>query len=683
MRYYPHAENRFISAESGKFFFSDDGKAAVVSLSAPIIEEQGAERSLYGCFDGGCYRCSDYLIEEVYEQQDSELFSITRKVKNTSDQTKVFKFIFALRTCYTPTKYLIPCVSYNGNQWGEGKEPKGMTAPNGEAWIHSYDRCSVPSCTQTETKDISVSLFVSGETTDSLVSSCSLVPVGDGRIEQRVYWPVTEAPYTYSDNDKYTDRLDTYITLQPGEEFCSTVYILVSVPEYENFGIIRTLDRALELFEFKHEKNRPISELWRLGIEYSRLLLREHKGRRVFSSGIHPTLDRGYYFVPHYEVGWCGQNIMNARMHLLEYKRTGEKALFDGAIAVCDSWRDKQSDNGLVLAHYEWYTEGREWNYIPPDPTKSWAANVSYKTGWLPETCNTAWAACEMLKVWHLLSEMGIQRQDYLNFACRTLDFFCDNYMEDYAFGKGWHFDGRCAEPAGSIGAFVTMALCEGWRLLKNERYLEYAKKSLEFYMKRDIDNFVCTAGAIDCTCVDKETAGPIIISALDLYEFTGEKKYIEWAKKASYYFASWMFVYDVHYGKEAEFTEYGYYTSGSTAVSVQHPALDQWGELMCSEWLRLADITGDDRWRVRARMMWFNATQLIADENNRIVHGKLRPVGSQNEAFYHARWGHRPDPNERGHLNDWLVSWVNVFRLNVIDRLISVCGYKDTSELE
>ena len=75
--------------------------------------------------------------------------------------------------------------------------------------------------------------------------------------------------------------------------------------------------------------------------------------------------------------------------------------------------------------------------------------------------------------------------------------------------------------------------------------------------------------------------------------------------------------------------------------------------------------------------MIWFNSTQLIADENRRIFHGKKRPIGSQNEAFYQARWGHRPDPNERGHLNDWLVSWVNAFRLHVIDRV------EDKSELE
>ena len=288
-----------------------------------------------------------------------------------------------------------------------------------------------------------------------------------------------------------------------------------------------------------------------------------------------------------------------------------------------------------------------------------------------------------MLKLWKLLSDNGIERPDYLEFAKRTLDFFCDNYSEEFAFGKAWHFDGKIEEGAGTIGAFVTMALCDGYRILGEKKYLEYAERSLEFYMKRDVDQFVCTAGAIDCTCVDKETAGPIIIAALDMYEFTSDKKYLEYAIKASYYFASWMFVYDAYYGPEAEFTKYGYYTSGSTAVSVQHPALDQWGELMCCEWLRLADYTGDERWRERARMMWFNSTQCIADENNRVINGLVRPIGSQNEAFYQARWHHRKNVDDKGHLNNWLVSWVNVFRLNVIDRLKTVCGYEDTSSLE
>lgn len=662
---------------------SESVENAIVKISAPIIEENGKEFVLAAAEEGEGFVGHGFSATESVSDCGDGLFSLTRTIKNEGYTTRIVKVIFETVTEYVPSRYLIPCVSYNGNVFGDGKEPKGLYHENGEPWIHSFERTPIPSCSLTETKDIAFSLFASAKDKDSMVSSVSMRYASDDKkISQRIYWPVTEAPFTYHENDKYNEPLHTYVTLKCGEEFTTTVYMLAAVPMWENYGICQTLDRVLELFPFSHGRTRPTDEIWRLGIAYSRFLQMEHKGKLLFSSGIHPT-EKGPYFVPHFEIGWCGQNIMNARMHVLEYLRTGEKALLDNALRVCETWLEKQHPSGLILAHWEWYTEGLNSTVQPRDFSKPWASNVSYKTGWLPETCNTAWAGCEMLKMWDLLKKNGIDRPDFKEFALKILDFFCDHYSEKFAFGKAWDFDGKCAEEGGTIGAFVTMALTEAYRILGDKRYLEFAEKSLDFYMERDVNKFICTAGAIDCTCEDKETAGPVIIAALDLYEFTKNKKYLEYAVKASYYFASWMYAYDGYYGPEKEFTQYGYYTSGSTAVSVQHPALDQWGELMCCEWLRLADYTGDKRWRDRAVMMWYNATQCIADENNRMVHGKERPIGAQNEAFYQARWGHRKDCNESGHLNDWCVSWVNVFRLQVLDRLTSINGYADRSALD
>ncbi len=672
----------YIVKKGAGYSLSDTADGAIVRINAPIVEENGKEYILAKKDDGTGYAGHAFSATEVAEDMGDGLFKITRTVKNEGYTPRVIKVVFESVTEYAPTKYLIPCVSYNGNKFGDGLEPKGMICEKtGEPWIHSFERTSIPSCSLTETKDVCVSLFADALDKDSMVSSVSLRPVGD-RISQRIYWPVTEAPFTYYANDKYNEPLHTYITLGFGETFTSSVYMLAAVPMWENFGICQTLDRALELFPFTHGKSRTTDEIWRLGMAFSRYLQQEYKGELLFASGVRTNSAFGQNSIPHYEVGWCGQNIMNARMHMIEYFRTGERALLDNALRVCEAWLKKQYDNGLVLAHYEWYTEGLSSTVQPRDFSKPWASNVSYKDGWLPETCNTAWAACEMLKTWDLLRQNGIDRPDFKEFATKICDFFCDHYSEKYAFGKAWNIDGTCAEEGGTIGVFVTMALTEAYRILKDERYLEFAKKSLEFYVKRDLDNFVCTAGAIDCTCEDKETAGPVIIAALDLYEFTKEQKYLDYALKASYYFASWMYTYDGYYSPDKEFVQYGYYTSGSTAVSVQHPALDQWGELMCCEWLRLADYTGDERWRKRAVMMWYNATQCIADEENHVFHGIERPIGGQNEAFYQARWGHLKDCNKSGHLNDWCVSWVNVFRLTVLDRLTRINGYADHSAL-
>lgn len=672
----------YIVKSANCYAFSESKENAVAFVNAPIVEENGEDILFEKCEEG--YKSLGFSCTEKVNDEGRGLFSLERTLTNTGYTTRIVKFVFETVTAFAPARYIIPSVSYDGNKQGGGLEPKGMLHENGKPWIHSYDRTPIPSCSVTENKEIAFSLFADAMTPESQVSAVSLRPVGD-EISQRIYWPQTEAPFTYYDNDVYNEPLHKYFTLKSGESHTVKVYMLLSTPRWENFGVCDTLDRALELFPFTHGKNRTVDDIWRLGIAYSRFLYREVGGKKLFADGCserHPQGIVGYS--KHTDIGWLGHNIMNARMHILEYLRTGDKQTLDDALGVLDAWAEKQEENGLIFAIYEWYVNGVDKN-ITIDKSKPWAANKNkYRDGWPPETCSTGWAACEMLKAWDLLRKNGIDRPDYKRFAVRILDFFCKNYSEEFGFGKSWTFDGECINKIGTIGAFVTMALCEGYRILGEKKYLDCAAKSLEFYIKRDINNFVCTAGALDCDGIDKETSAPIIIAALDLYEFTKDEKFLEYAEKASYYFASWMHTYDIYQEEDTEFKEYGYSPCGSTYVSVQHPALDQYGELMVSEFLRLYDFTGKEVWKKRAIMMWYNSTQCITDETkNRVFHGIERPVGAQSEAFFIARWGHRKNCNERGHITGWMPSWANVYRLNVIDRITRVNGYKDTSILE
>ncbi len=664
----------YISKDQNGYILTPCAENALVLLHAPAFIENGETVSLEKAETG--YLGGGISCVEKKETLGGGLFKITRSFTNLENNERKLKFLFDASPLFDVNKYLIPSVSYNGNEWGEGKEPKGMYADNGEIWVHPYDHTTIPSCSLTENKEQAFSMFVSTETEESTVSSVSVFK-DNGRYGQRILWPMNEAPYTYFENDQYREAFETFITLNKNETFTAAVYLLLSTPRWENYGIADTIDLIPSLFPFKNKDGsdrRPChspEKLWELGMAYSQYLLMPYRGKLLYSSGSRPVKN-GLALLDHFEIGWCGQNIMNARMSIVEYLKTGNKQLLTNAMAVCDAWIEKQFDNGLILGHYEWYTEGREWNYKPRDPNKSWASNVDYKNGWLPETCNTGWAASEMLKVYKLLSDNGIEKPEYREFAKKIVDFFERNYSEEFAFGKAWHFEGeKCEEPGGTIGLFITMAMIDAYKILGDEKYLEAAKKSFNFYMERDINNFVCTAGAIDCTCVDKETAGPALFVGIALYEITGDKKYLEDTEKAAYYFLSWMCCYDMVYTEDDEFTQYGYYTQGSTSVSVQHPALDQWGEIIVPELYRLAAYTGDKKWEHFGYMIWTNCTQCIATEENRVFHGMPRPIGSQNEAFYMSHWGHNRDiPNIRGYLNDWLVSWVNAFRLYVIDKM-------------
>ncbi|MBR7098710.1 MAG: hypothetical protein IKC59_04780, partial [Clostridia bacterium] len=200
--------------------------------------------------------------------------------------------------------------------------------------------------------------------------------------------------------------------------------------------------------------------------------------------------------------------------------------------------------------------------------------------------------------------------------------------------------------------------------LTSEQKYLSMAEKAMKFYMERDLDQFCCTAGALDTCCVDKETSAPFIMGAVLLYELTKNPIYLEYGKKAAYYFTSWMFHYQPLYGETDEITRYGVSVRGLTAVSTQHHHVDMYGGIVVPYLRRLAEYTKDGAWKIRADMMWSAVLQKIGDGELQ-VHGLTRPVGSQNEAIFHCNWGFKQA--KRGDLNDWLVAWPCAFRLSVL----------------
>ena len=66
---------------------------------------------------------------------------------------------------------------------------------------------------------------------------------------QEIYHPVIESPVRYSSRDLYSERYEDFIELSGGECFDTEMYVLISKPQWENYGICHTLDVALQLFD--------------------------------------------------------------------------------------------------------------------------------------------------------------------------------------------------------------------------------------------------------------------------------------------------------------------------------------------------------------------------------------------------------------------------------------------------
>ncbi len=639
----------FIVLQDGRFSVSNEPQGAVAQLLAPVCIEQGrqTELPLHSC-QGNTYTYGDAqnLVELTVRQENAQLFYIHRKWFNTAPTVRRFQTSLRVQDCFQASRYLIPCVSINGNDFGNGGEPKGLYR-DGRKWVFAYDRVCIPSCTLTENADIACALFASGESSASLESSCSITE-NEGVLCKEIIHPVVEAPLSYCSRDRYDSCYETYLELAPDGCFESGFYICVSRPRWENYGICDTLDQVLDLYGTPDYKNLPDEQTaWDASLAFARSLIKDCDGMQGFNIGFTPNDSGGFSFRgdKSFEMGWCGQNILLCRMLLCSYQRSGNARDLQTALDILDAWVSTCcAPSGLMATNLAC------WNDLE---------NAT------ADTCNLGYGAYELLRCHELLEKMDIRRPQYLQAALGICDFFCRSYSPEHGFGKQWSLSGECLDPHGSIGAFVICALVKAYALTGRQTYLQMAEKAIDHYAAAALDPFCFTAGALDTSCVDKETAAPFLISAILLYEQTKKPHYLTYARKAAYYFVSWMFCYDPVYGAQTDAAAHEFRATGLTAVSAQHHHLDAYAGLVVPYIRRLAAYTHDPLWDRRADLMWQAVLQCVSDGTLRI-HGRLRPAGSQNEAFFQCRWGEF-GVGERGKLNDWLVAWPCAFRLSAL----------------
>ena len=561
--------------------------------------------------------------------------------KNTSDAQLVCQFEIRVKTNFVFSHYVIPAVSYNGNGWGQGREPKGLVF-HGEPWVFDHRRTSIPACTISENKDRFFAMFAANDTLRSLNASCSMVPCEDGTMIHRLLYPCIEKPVTYRGRDRFDKAHEAYITLAPGESFATAAYLMAGIPETENFAASQVQDAALDLLTSPFPPKYTPEEVQFLCCEFAKRLLIERDGRKRICTGKSFDPDAGaYVFAERYEFGWCGQNGLYARLFLQRGFETHDQTLIDLGIELLDVWSEGVGSSGLIYTNYD--------GSLKSKPTA--------------DTCNLSYAVLEYAKAYRFLKERGTEKENWLITAERIADFLIDRFDPQNGFGKLWDVDtGVCIDSGGTIGAFMIPALCALYETTKQVRFLSAAKKACRLYRDRDLKFFMCTAGALDTCCIDKETSGPLLAGALALYALEKEEEWLACAKLAGWYFCSWMFHHDTVPVPGSDFERYGYRTLGGTSVSAQHHHLDPWGALIVPHLLLLWDCTGDSHWKQRAQLIWANAIQNIAPKEGKEFHGHMRLPGDQNEACFHCAWGGDLAP---GNINEWLVSWPQAFCWN------------------
>lgn len=596
------------------------------------------------CFQGG-----EFTVTDKLSILSPGFYRIDRNYLNRSDKKRSVVLMFEGETTYDPSFTMIPAIHYNGNQWGSGGEPKGYTR-DGKPWVFAYNRTALPSATFSEDEHTSLGLFVDDGERNSLISSCSLEKTTKGVIH-RLFWPDREEPLTYSGRDEYSPATTPEVKIEAKGAFQVSFYLSVSEVDHKNFGWTKTFDRALTIF--KRSITCPMSneQFKELRISHLKEVLFTKRGPySLFEMGLMPV--DGKFQVrqdTRYEVGWCGQNISQALALIHDYKNNKNETSLQVALDVLDTWSQYGVlDTGLFRAYFDDVID--ETEEFPVD------------------TCNLGWGMWMMLEAYQVLKEINIDKPAYFKMSIDACDFFVKYKADDGSFGKTWTLDGQCDDAGGTVGCFVLLGLMKAYELTGQKEYLDCTKEMFDFYVKRDLNQMECTAGALDTHCIDKETCWPLCKIGLDLYDLTKEQRYLDDAIRAGYYMLTFMFHYDAIYEPDSDFELYGYRTYGGTSVSTQHVHLDPWGSLITYDYYRLYRHTKDENWLTRCEAIWKNAMLGIADGKQE-MQGIVRPASTQNEGFVNCRWFPRfsfvPGMMEKvGNFNAWLIAWPGAFKL-------------------
>ncbi|MBN2445802.1 MAG: hypothetical protein JXO22_03705 [Phycisphaerae bacterium] len=544
---------------------------------------------------------------------------------------------------HNPTFSLIPAISYNGNPWGTGREPKGFTQ-DGEPWSFAFHRSAVPGGTYSEGPRWAVALWATGSTPPR-GGSCSLIP-DENHTTHRLIWPEEERPRTYTNRDKYGPPCIETMTLQPGESMTATAHVFAAPVQQPRTAWQRWIDACWSRVEHDAPPLHSADELWALGVHFARERLWAEEGVfRGFSIGLLHNEQGWYQRTSHkYEIGWAGQNASLACALLEDHLRTGDQASLDKGLATLDTWvQHGRFPCGLV--------------YAVIDPVLDGSA-----PGWL-DACNMGNAVECYLEAYELARQCGKDKPEYRELALGICDFMLKTQQPDGRYGRAWSADGKRISPDGTIGCFIVPAMIAAHRATGRREYLESAARAYRAYYGGLAKHAFTTAGALDTDCIDKESAWPLMDAGLALFDITGDEFYVDAAEDAAYYTATWQYCHSVPVSPNSMFADMAYDSFGGTAVSTQHHHVDPYGVRFVPVYLRLAELRNNSLWAKRARALWRNGMMGVSDGTLKL-RGVVLPRGGQCEGYFQTRWV------SQGNCSLWLVAWPTAFRLEVLRRM-------------
>ena len=231
------------------------------------------------------------------------------------------------------------------------------------------------------------------------------------------------------------------------------------------------------------------------------------------------------------------------------------------------------------------------------------------------------------------------------------LDKFLRLQQADGSFPRKFKDDFSLVDATGGSTPSATLPLVMGYKYFKDNRYLESARRTVDYLESELISKSDYFSSTLDANCEDKEAS---LYAATAVYYLglvsKGEERSrcVALARQAAYFALSWYYTWDVPFAKGQMLGDLGLKTRGWGNVSVENNHIDvfvfdfadvlHWLARECSE-QRFADF---------AEVISTSMRQLLPREGFLCGVGK---VGYYPEVVQHTHWDY--GRNGKGYYND------------------------------
>ncbi len=164
-------------------------------------------------------------------------------------------------------------------------------------------------------------------------------------------------------------------------------------------------------------------------------------------------------------------------------------------------------------------------------------------------------------------------KQEWTESAKKCADALVTLFDRYGTFGQHINVEtGDMVVGCSTSGTIAPAALAKAWEFFGEEKYIETARASLDYYMKVFEETGVTNGGPGDMlSAPDSESAFALLESCIVLYETDKNQKWLDYAKTIAHYCSSWVVTYAYKFPKGCEFDRLKINTVGSVFANVQN----------------------------------------------------------------------------------------------------------------